>query len=173
MSVPEIDERDRKRPLSYDPVRKKFILFDEIVTGEESIVSLDTLSDDDLRQLVIERWRALPNDIKVQAISGPPYSRDDVIRAIKDDELFGKITVQGEISYLRGLLDEIQRSLDEMGAVAHEPRPNGEDQNRDDSVEDAVDPEAGLRCKSEVDAADAAGLRAGRCPEGEDETADD
>ena len=112
MSMPEMDEQSRKRPLCYDLLREKFIRFDDIVSGEEKIISVDSLSDDDLKKLVIKRWQALPKDTTVQAISGPPFSRDDVIQAIEQDEPFGRMTLEAERSYLRDLLKEIRRNLE-------------------------------------------------------------
>jgi len=87
MPMPEIDKESRKRPLCYDPKRKQFIHFPEIVSGEAEIVPVDDLSDDDLKVLVIRRWEVLPEDTTVQAISGPPMRRDDVIAAIEKDIL--------------------------------------------------------------------------------------
>ena len=113
MSLPDMDEISRRRPLCYDPVHKKFIRYDDIMSGKEKIIPVDSLSNDDFKKLVVERWRVLPHDIpKVQAISGPPLSRDEVIRAIEQDEPFGRMTVEGDKSYLRDLLDEIQRELE-------------------------------------------------------------
>ena len=106
MPIPDMDDESRKRPLCYDPSRAKFILYDEIVSGEEDIVPVDNLSENDLKKLVIERWRVLPKEKKVQAISGPPYTRDDVIRAIEQDEPFGRMTLEAEKSYLRDLLND-------------------------------------------------------------------
>lgn len=112
MPMPEMDEKSNKRPLCYDPSREKFIRFDDIVSGKEKIIPVDDLPEDDLKKLVIERWRGLPKDTTVQAISGPPFSRDDVIRAIEQNEPFGRMTLEAEKSYLRDLLDEIQRNLE-------------------------------------------------------------
>ncbi len=169
MPMPEIDEKNRKRPLSYDPARRKFILYDEIVSGEESIVPVDSLSEDEIKELVIERWRALPEDIRVQAISGSPYSRDDVIRAIEHDELFGKITVHGESSYLRDLLEQIQRNLDEAAVDVQKLPPEGDAATMEEDIADAVDFEAGPRPegdeeKAEEDATEAADVEAGPSP---------
>ena len=111
MAIPEPDEANRKKPLCYDPARRKFILFDDIVSGREKIVPLESLSQDDLKKLVIERHRAGP-DYRVQADWGSPaQSRDDVVRAIERDEPFGRITVEAETSYLREYLATIQKDL--------------------------------------------------------------
>ncbi len=110
MPLPKINEANLAKPLCYDPSRNKFIYFDEIVSRKEPIVPVDTLSDNDFKKLVIERQRAGP-DYKVQAISGPPYSRNDVIRAIEHNEPFGKVTLEAEKSALRDLLAQIQKNL--------------------------------------------------------------
>jgi hypothetical protein len=110
MPMPKIDEANRKKPLCYDPTREKFILYDEIVSGEERIVDIDTLSEDDLKKLIAERHRKGP-DYTVRAISGPPMSRNDVTAAIEKSEQFGIMTVQAEKSYLRDLLKEIRKNL--------------------------------------------------------------
>lgn len=110
MSLPKMDDANAKKPLGYDPTRKKFIYYNEIVAGKEKVVPVETLSEEDLKKLVIERHKVGP-DYKVQAISGPPYSRDDVIRAIERDEPFGRMTLEAEKSSLHDLLAEIQRKL--------------------------------------------------------------
>lgn len=110
MSLPVIDEQNRKKPLCYDPAHRKFLYFDDIVSGKEKIVPVHMLPDADLKKLVIERHRAGP-DYVVQAISGQPFSRDDVIRAIEQDEPFGRITVEAEKAHLQDLLKQIQDDL--------------------------------------------------------------
>lgn len=113
MPMPDLDATSRKRPLSYDPARGKFILYDDLVSGDERAFPVEDLSEDDLKKLVIERWRMLPEDTTVQAISGPPYRRDDVIRAIERDDPYGKELLQIEAAYLKMLLEQIQGSLEQ------------------------------------------------------------
>jgi hypothetical protein len=120
MPMPEIDAANIKKPLCYDPEREQFIFFDEIKSGKEKIISLDALSDADLKRLVVERQRAGP-DYTVQAISGPPMSRDDVVKAIEQDEPFGSITFEAETSYLRWILSEIDQALSEAADNDIEP----------------------------------------------------
>ena len=110
MPMPKIDKANLKKPLCYDPRRDKFIYFDEIVSGKEKIIPIETLADDALKKLVIERQKAGP-DYKTQSISGPLLRRDDVVRAIEQNEPFGQVTVEAEKSYLRDLLADIQRNL--------------------------------------------------------------
>ena len=111
MAMPDPGPEGRRRPLCYDPQREKYILYDEIVAGAEKIIPVEHLSESDLKKLVIKRWSVLPAGKTVQSISGPPYSRDDVIRAIERDEPFGKMTVQAEKSMIHDLLEEIERNL--------------------------------------------------------------
>lgn len=112
MTFPQIDAANRRKPICFDPLRRKFILFDEVVSRREAIVPVDGLSPEDFRLLVIERQAAGP-DYRVQAMSGPAMSRDDVIAAIRRDEPFGRMTVEAEKSCLRDLLAELQAALDE------------------------------------------------------------
>lgn len=108
--LPKIDSENIKKPLCYNPSRGKYILYEEIVSRKEEILSIDELSAEDFKKLVIKRLQAGP-DFKVQAISGPPYSRNDVIRAVVQDEPFGQTTVEAEKTYLRDLLYEIKKNL--------------------------------------------------------------
>ena len=109
----KIKEEDRKRPLCYDPARKKFIFYDDIITGQEKIIPVDKLSKNDLKKLIIERWRVLPDNSApiVGGISGPHYSRNDVISAIERDEPFGLMTIEADKSYLQDLLNDIQKNI--------------------------------------------------------------
>ncbi|HOK76931.1 MAG TPA: hypothetical protein PLW35_04320 [Verrucomicrobiota bacterium] len=102
-----IEGLDPKTPVCYDPVRKKAITYAELLSGKEQVVPIDSLSDDDLKRLVVERLRAGP-DIKVQAISGRPYTREDLIKAIEEDQPFGRLTLEAERAALRDLLARIQ-----------------------------------------------------------------
>jgi hypothetical protein len=110
MPLPQIDPAHRDKPLTYDPSRNKFITFDEIVSGEEKIVPVDTLSDADVKKLVIERQLKGP-DYTIRSISGEPLSRDAVVEAIEQDEPFGQVMVDAEKSYLQDFLKEIAQNL--------------------------------------------------------------
>jgi len=110
MPLPRIDKANRDKPLCYDPNRKKFITYDEIIAGTERIHPVDALSDADFQELVIERQRRGPA-YRVQAMSGPPLSREDVIRSIERNEPFGRMTKDAERSALRDLLRQIDENL--------------------------------------------------------------
>ena len=110
MGMPNIEGPDRKKPLCYDPARGKFITYDEILAGTEPIIPMERLSAEDLKRLVIERQRVGP-DYRVQTISGPLMSRDDVVEAILSDEPFGLATVEADSSHLRDLLAQIQETM--------------------------------------------------------------
>jgi hypothetical protein len=110
LPLPRIDAQSVKKPIGFDPARGRFILFDDVVSGREAIVPLDRLTPEQLKQLVIERQRQ-GRDYTVQSISGPAKGRDDVIRAIENDEPFGRMTVEAEASYLNDLLAQIADHL--------------------------------------------------------------
>ncbi|MDX9736116.1 MAG: hypothetical protein RBU36_18445 [Thermoanaerobaculia bacterium] len=108
--MPRIEGPDRAKPLSYDPKRDKLITFDEILSGDEPIIPVDQLTESERVHLVIERQRAGP-DYRVQAMSGSPMSRDDVIEAIRRGDDFGRATVEADLSHLRDLLAQIGSAL--------------------------------------------------------------
>lgn len=110
MPIPQIDDANKKKPLCYDPLREKFIYYDEILAKKEPVVLPSALSKEDQKVLVLERQTAGP-DYKTQSISGPLMTRDDVVKAIRNNEKFGLITVEAEISYLDELLKQILENL--------------------------------------------------------------
>jgi hypothetical protein len=108
--MPVIDQANRRKPLSYDPACKKFIYYDDIISGREKIVPIESLSEEDLKKLVLERLRAGP-EFKGGPMSAPHFSREDVIQAIQQNEPFGRDHLEGEKLYLQELLAEIERNL--------------------------------------------------------------
>jgi len=110
MPLPELDSDSAKKPLCYNSEKQKFIYYDDIVSGKENIVFLDELSASEKKLLIIERLKQGP-DFTMQSISGLPYHRDDVIRAIQNDEEIGKMTVEAETSMLNDLLKRIAVNL--------------------------------------------------------------
>lgn len=110
MALPHIDEANRNKPLCLDPARGKFILFEELVARREEAVPVESLSEADLKRLVIERLRQGP-DFRMQALSGGVQGRDELIHAIEADEPFGRMTVEAEKAYLQDLLAQIRGEL--------------------------------------------------------------
>ena len=110
MPFPKIDEANRKKPLCYDSSRKKFIYYDEIITKKEPIILPTTLCKSDQKKLIIKRQIKGP-EYTTQAISGPAMKRNDVVKAIQNNEEYGVVMVEAEISYLTDLLKEIQLNL--------------------------------------------------------------
>lgn len=110
MAFPKIDDANRNKPLCLDVRRGKFILFDELVARKEGIIPVESLSQVELKRLVSERLRRGP-DFRVQSMSGPPQTRDDVVRAIDADNAFGRMTVEAEKAYLQDLLAQIGAEL--------------------------------------------------------------
>lgn len=110
MGLPIIDLKNIRKPLCYDPNRNKFIMYDEIISGEEKIVPIEGLSPDDIKTLVIERIHQGP-DFTMQTMSGNPITKREIIDAIIRDEDIGKMTLEAEFSMLRDLLTQIGESL--------------------------------------------------------------
>ncbi len=109
-SLPDVQGPDRYKPLCYDPKLKRFISFDEIVSGKKTPVSLDALTEEEKVNLVLERNRQGP-DYTVQSISGKPMTRDEVVREIEAKTEFGRMTVDAELSYLKDFIATIEKAL--------------------------------------------------------------
>jgi hypothetical protein len=110
MTLPNIDPISQTKPLGYDPVRGKFIYYNEIISGSEQIIPVETLSDADFKTLVIERLRSGPN-FRMQSMGGPLYTRDQVIVAIECDAPDMRPFLDAEMSYLRAFIQEIKENL--------------------------------------------------------------
>lgn len=110
MALPNIDPISQKKPLGYDPVRGKFIYYNEIVSGLEKIIPVETLAESDFKTLIIERLRSGP-DFRMQSMSGPLYNREQMIAAIEVDAPHLRQFIEAEKSYLRALLQEIKDNL--------------------------------------------------------------
>jgi hypothetical protein len=108
--LPDIQGINRKKPLCFDPSNDRFITFDDIVEGAEKIVPLDELTDEQLKRLVIERYR-MEQSTTVQPLSGPGRKSGDVINEIESETEFGKMVVMAETRYLRELLKQISDAL--------------------------------------------------------------
>ena len=109
-SLPEIQGPDQRKPLCYAPERDKFITYEEIVSGREKIVPLDSLTHAQKCKLVIERNRQGP-PYTIQVMSGQKLTRDDVIREIELQTDFGNMAVEAEIIHVGELLLKIEKVL--------------------------------------------------------------
>lgn len=108
--LPKIEGPARNKPVSYDPLRDKFILFDDILSGKEKIVPVENLSYEQQKKLVLERNRVSP-EYTIGTITGGIYPKKEVIVGIEGDTELGKTTVRAEISYLSELLKQIEEAL--------------------------------------------------------------
>ena len=110
MSLPVLDSQSAKKPLSYDPLINKFIYYHDIVSGKEKIIYPKSLSLTDKKLLIIERLKTGP-DYTMQSISGHPYTRNDIIEAVRCGDEVGKMTLEAEISMLDDLLKRISENI--------------------------------------------------------------
>jgi len=109
--LPEIRGPARRKPVCYDPDTDHFITIDDLEAGRAKIVPLDHLSEEQLKRLVIERNRVGEN-YKVQMDwAAAPYSKEDIITAIEADTEEGRVAVQADVTYLGGLLKQIEAAL--------------------------------------------------------------
>jgi len=112
--LPKIGDKDRMKPLTYDPKTGQFVTYDQIVDGNATVVLPENLSQEELTSLVVERHRVGP-DYKMGDLSGKMLNRDQVVQEIKHGTSFGKMVVQAEASYLSDLLGQINAALKVKG----------------------------------------------------------
>jgi hypothetical protein len=112
MTLPQLDETSRKRPIGYCPTCNQFVYYDQVVSGQTQIIPLDTLSEDDLKKLVIERYRVLGQETRIGPMASL-YSPEAIVRMIEEGEPFGLMTVQAETNYLRSFLDDLAHDLEQ------------------------------------------------------------
>jgi hypothetical protein len=108
--MPNIKGPDRNKPVSFDPKKNLFITIDDIFDKKATITPIDNLTEEQQKQLVVERLRR-GSDFTEQAISGPPYTRDNVIEHIEKDSEYGQMRIQVELGYLREFLKQIEDEL--------------------------------------------------------------
>lgn len=109
----EIENNDTilPKPICYDAKRDKFITEKEVINGSEELITLETLTPDDIKKLVIARLQRADKGTTMQAISGIPYSPDEVIQAIEQDDDFGRMMIEAEMSYLKQRFEEISKLI--------------------------------------------------------------
>jgi len=110
MSLPKFDKETLKKPLCFDPSARKFIYYEEILTGKEKIVFIEDLSKSEKKLLLIERLKKGPQ-FSMQTMSGKPLSREDLIQAVLEDEEIGRMALEAEMSMLSDLLNRIAGQL--------------------------------------------------------------
>ena len=110
MSLPILDNQSAKKPLGYNPLSERFLYYSDIISGREKIVYPISLSQSDKKMLIIERLKKGP-DFTMQSISGNPYTRNDIIKAVNDNDEVGIMTLEAEISMLNDLLTKISENI--------------------------------------------------------------
>lgn len=101
-----------KRPISYDPSRRQYIYIDDVFTGKEEIIPIDLLSREDQKRLVIMRLKAENPNTKSQPMTGFSVTRDELIKAVKNDEPSGIMQLEMQLHYLGNFLGAIQTYLE-------------------------------------------------------------
>lgn len=66
-------------------------------------ISKSKVSDEEIRQLVIERLKTLPSGRKISIGSKGDFDKDQLIYHVTNDDEVGKTIVQIQLSYLRSL----------------------------------------------------------------------
>ena len=108
--MPVLSRRNLEQPLCYDPGRKQFIFYRDIISGKEKIIPIESLEEGDLKMLVLERLKRGP-DFTIQSLSGLPHGREEVMDAIRSGDKSGKMAVEAERLMLIDLLYSLEKNL--------------------------------------------------------------
>ena len=63
----------------------------------------ETISDKEIRQLVVERLRYMSSNIKVSIGSLGDFTKDELIKNVQDNSNIGKKIIEIQLEYLRAL----------------------------------------------------------------------
>ncbi len=70
-------------------------------------VSKKTITNEDIRKLVVARLRLLSNDGKISMGLEAAFSREELINHVNNDDKIGKKIVQIQLEYLQSLKEGI------------------------------------------------------------------
>lgn len=102
MNSVKLVDSERSKPLSFDPVAKRFLYFDDIKKGER--FSPKDLSNDQKRELVLRRYE-IEEESSIESLATMDKQQQmDHIRA--GDEV-GIRLINQEITFLDELIDKI------------------------------------------------------------------
>lgn len=105
LNLPAIVPAAKKRPLSYNPVTKRFIYYDEVEDGSAKIFPIEELSDEALLDLAIKRQ--LTNEpAQTAVLTGQVFSNQQVAEEIKKQSKIGKQLFNTDIEYLKFYLSQ-------------------------------------------------------------------
>lgn len=105
IKLPFIIEGARNRPLSFDPLKNEYIYYNEVQEGIKRIVPLDTLSDEQLINLSVERQ--LTNEPTTTVVlTGQTLSNEQLALEIKNQTKIGKQIFLTDINYLKYYLSQ-------------------------------------------------------------------
>ena len=82
---------------------KKLIYYKDVIDGTEKIVMPDKLTDQEKKNLVIERLKAQP-ETTFADLNGNQLTKSDVIKEIEKNKGYGKSYYDADISYLSDFL---------------------------------------------------------------------
>ena len=63
----------------------------------------ETISDKEIRQLVVERLRNISNNMKVSIGSLGEFSKDELIKNVQENNDIGKKIIEIQLEYIRAL----------------------------------------------------------------------
>lgn len=93
-------EEAKAKPLSYNPLTKNFIYYDDVAAGKQKIYSLSKLDNDSRKKLSIKRYKASETDSIISTLNGEDYTIKDIVTEIEKETAIGLNFLNLDINYL-------------------------------------------------------------------------
>jgi len=98
--LPAISPSALNRPLSLDPSTEEFVYYEKVQQGEQKIVPIEQLNQDQLLRLIVERqFHSGTNHIVT--LGGRHFTREQLIQEIKSKSKIGKQIFDADVNYLK------------------------------------------------------------------------
>jgi len=108
MKLPDIVAAAKRRPLSYNPITKTYIYYDELEQGTAKLYPIEKLSPEQLKQLVIERQLSnTPTDYAT--LQELKWNNEAMADEIRNETKLGKQILQADKDYLEFYLAQFPK----------------------------------------------------------------
>lgn len=108
IQLPHIVDAAKSRPLSFNPVTKKFIYYDEVLNGNERIYPIEKLDQEQRITLAIKRYLTNVPEVTV-TLNGASFTNKQIAEEIKKQTKIGKQLFESDINYLEFYLSQFPK----------------------------------------------------------------
>lgn len=104
-------ESAKGRPLGLDSNTMGLVYYNDLEIGKKKLIPLESLNNNLLKKLIIERYRTLPDESLTSFLNGKSYTIDEIINEINQETSIGKSFENMEKNYLTYLLASFPKTV--------------------------------------------------------------